>query len=78
LGGGVNYSVKEIYQQVAKLVGSETIPVYRPDLKGEAEETLADIYAARALGWQPKITLQQGLASFVDYYRTRGVPQLEN
>jgi UDP-glucose 4-epimerase len=78
LGSGVSYSVKEIYQQVAKLLESKTIPAYRPDLLGEAEETLADICAAKALGWQPKITLEQGLASFVDYYRVRGVPQLEN
>jgi nucleoside-diphosphate-sugar epimerase len=78
LGGGVSYSVKEIYQQVAKLLDSSAIPAYRPDLQGEAEETLADISAARELGWQPKITLEQGLASFVDYYRTRGVPQLDN
>ena len=78
LGSGVSYSVKKIYQQVAKLLESSTIPAYRPDLQGEAEETLADISAATELGWQPKITLEQGLASFVDYYRTRGVPQLEN
>lgn len=78
LGSGVSYSVKEIYQQVAKLLESKTTPAYRPDLQGEAEETLADISAARALGWGPKTTLEQGLASFVDYYRARGVPQLEN
>jgi nucleoside-diphosphate-sugar epimerase len=78
LGGGVSYSVKEIYQQVAKLLESKTRPAYLPDLQGEAENTLADISAAKALGWQPKITLQQGLASFVDYYRARGIPQLEN
>ena len=78
LGSGVNYSVKDIYQQVAKLLGSETPPAYRPDLPGEAVETLADISAARALGWRPKITLEQGLASFVGYYRANGVPRLEN
>jgi UDP-glucose 4-epimerase len=78
LGGGVSYSVKQIYLQVAKLLESKTIPAYRPDLQGEAEETLADISAAKALGWHPKITLERGLASFVDYYRVRGVPQLEN
>jgi nucleoside-diphosphate-sugar epimerase len=78
LGSGVSYSVKEIYEQVAKLLESATAPAYRPDLQGEAQETLADISAARALGWEPKTTLEHGLASFVDYYRACGLPQLEN
>jgi UDP-glucose 4-epimerase len=78
LGSGVSHSVLEIYQQVAKLLGSRTVPSYRADLPGEAEETLADISAASGLGWQPKITLERGLASLVEYYRDRGLPELRN
>jgi UDP-glucose 4-epimerase len=78
LGSGVSHSVLEIYRQVAKLLGSRTVPSYRADLPGEAEETLADISAARGLGWQPKITLERGLASLVEYYRDRGLPELRN
>lgn len=76
LGSGRSYSVGEIYQRIAKLLGSTIAPLYRQDLPGEAEETLADISAAKCLGWEPKVTLEQGLASFVEYYRTHEVPEL--
>jgi UDP-glucose 4-epimerase len=74
LGSGVNHSVKEIYERVVAILGTNLLPIYKPDLPGEAQETLADISAARALGWRPKVSLDQGLRSFVDYYRRTGIP----
>jgi UDP-glucose 4-epimerase len=76
LGSGRNYSVREVYQQVAKVLGTTIAPVYRPDLPGEAQETLADISSAKDLGWEPRVTLDRGLASFIDYYRSSGLPEL--
>jgi nucleoside-diphosphate-sugar epimerase len=73
LGSGKNYSVREVYQQIAKMLGTTIAPVYRPDLPGEAEETLADISSAKDLGWEPQVTLERGLASFIDYYRSSRV-----
>lgn len=73
LGSGVNYSVREIYEHVASILKMDTRPLYQPDLPGEANETLADITAAKKLGWEPKVDLKQGLHSFVDYYRERGI-----
>jgi nucleoside-diphosphate-sugar epimerase len=69
LGSGRCYSVREIYEAVAKLLDTNVKPLFKPDLPGEAQETLADISAARALGWQPSINLDQGLRSFVEYYK---------
>jgi UDP-glucose 4-epimerase len=77
LGSGRSYSVHEIYQRIAKLLDSTAAPLYRQNLPGEAEETLADISAAKSLGWEPKVTLEQGLASFIKYYHTRGLPDLK-
>jgi len=74
LGSGVNHSVKEIYERVVAILSTNLLPIYKPDLPGEAQETLADISAARALGWRPKVSLDQGLRSFVDYYRRTGIP----
>jgi len=76
LGSGSNYSVREVYEQIAKALGTTIEPVYRPDLSGEAQATLADISAARELGWEPQVSLEHGLVSFIDYYRTRGLPEL--
>ena len=69
LGSGINHSVNEIYATIAGLLGSDVLPEYRENLPGEAEVTLADISAARALGWSPKTTLEQGLQASVEYIR---------
>jgi UDP-glucose 4-epimerase len=73
LGSGVNHSVKDIYEQVASILKTDMPPLHQPDLPGEAVETLADITAAKQLGWMPKVTLDQGLRSFVEYYREKGI-----
>jgi nucleoside-diphosphate-sugar epimerase len=70
LGSGKNYSVLDIYGKVAELLGKEIAPEHRPDIPGdEAEETLADIGAARALGWQPKVSLVEGLQRSIAFIR---------
>jgi len=73
LGSGVSYSVMEIYEQVKAILRTDIPPLHQPDLPGEAQETLADISTAKALGWQPKVSLEQGLRTFVTYYREKGV-----
>ena len=73
LGSGVNYSIRDIYNFVAALLQTDISPRFEPDLIGEAQENLADISRARALGWIPKISLEDGLRRFVDYYRTMNI-----
>ncbi|MFZ1728606.1 MAG: NAD-dependent epimerase/dehydratase family protein [Bacteroidota bacterium] len=70
LGSGMNHSINEIYAIIARIVGSEQTPEYRENLPGEAQLTLADTSRARALGWIPKTSLEQGLAASIDYIRT--------
>ena len=67
LGTGVNYSVREIYDEIATQLGTSIQPEFRPDLPGEAQANLADISAARALGWEPRIDLHEGLARSIEY-----------
>ena len=67
LGTGVNYSVREIYDEIATQLGTSIEPEFRPDLPGEAQANLADISAARALGWEPRIDLREGLARSIEY-----------
>jgi nucleoside-diphosphate-sugar epimerase len=70
LGSGTNVSVSEIYERIRTLLGSSIQPTYKPDLPGEAEENLADITTARALGWEPKTSLDDGLCASIDFIRT--------
>ena len=70
LGAGVNYSVNDIYALLAEMLGVHIPPVRNPDLPGEAETTLADITAARKLGWAPKTALRSGLEHAIAYIKS--------
>ena len=69
LGSGINYSVNEIYSTIASLLGSSVKPVHKPDLPGEAFANLADITEAARLGWSPKVDLQTGLMSSIEFIK---------
>jgi UDP-glucose 4-epimerase len=69
LGSGQNYSVNEIYEMIAGLLKTHITPVRKPDLPGEAQQTLADIANARHFGWKPKTTITEGLKSMIDFIK---------
>jgi len=75
VGSGTRYSVREIYEQIASLLGSHVEPEFKPDLPGEAETTLADISKAVALGWRPKTSLEDGLQQSIAYIRQHVISQ---
>ena len=50
IGSGINYSVREILDKISKMLGVVPDPIYKDDLPGEAQVTLADITQARSLG----------------------------
>lgn len=70
LGSGENFSVKEIYEMISKLLGSDIKPIYKNDLPGEAFQNLADITEAKNLGWSPKISLKDGLNRSIDFIKS--------
>lgn len=69
IGSGINYSVREILDKISKMLGVDPDPIYKDDLPGEAQVTLADITKARSLGWEPKTSLEAGLERAIDYIR---------
>ena len=77
VGTGVNYSVNEVYQLVEELLQTGLKPIYKPDLPGEAQVTLADITAGRELGWQPKVDIHEGLRRSIQYIRERVLQAVE-
>jgi nucleoside-diphosphate-sugar epimerase len=76
LGSGVSYSVREVFDRIARLLAIDVEPTYEPDLPGEAEETLADITLARSFGWEPRIDLDAGLTRSIAYIRKDVIPQV--
>lgn len=77
LGSGRSYSVREVYEAIRDLTGSDLEPEYAPNLPGEAFETRADISAARSLGWAPKADLTEGLRRSIAYIREHVLAQPE-
>ena len=69
LGSGKNYSVNEIYKIIAGLLNSDIKPVYKPDLPGEAFANLADISLAMSIGWNPRVDLETGLKTSIEFIR---------
>jgi UDP-glucose 4-epimerase len=70
LGSGVNYSVHEILDKIAKMLRVNPAPIYKDDLPGEAWVTLADITQAKSLGWKPQTSLEVGLERAIEYIRS--------
>lgn len=73
VGSGTNYSVNEIYALVEGLMKTGLKAISKPDLPGEAEITLADISAAKSLGWSPRINMEEGLRRTIDYLRGKAM-----
>jgi len=69
LGSGINYSVHEILDKISKMLGVNPDPIYKNDLPGEAQVTLADIAQASSLGWGPKTPIEVGLERAIEYIR---------
>jgi len=78
VGTGVNYSINEVYQLVEELLQTGLKPIYKPDLPGEAQVTLADITAARELGWHPKTDVHEGLRRSIRYIQERVLQAVTN
>lgn len=76
LGMGKNVSVLEIYQKIAEIIGTNIQPEFKSDQPGEAQENLADISKAQALGWQAKVSLEAGLKGSIDYIKEKVLPIL--
>ena len=65
-GSGTNTSINELYQMICKLMGKTVEAQYHPP-QFEPSQTLADINKAKKLlGWEPKISLEEGLKRTIE------------
>jgi UDP-glucose 4-epimerase len=67
LGRGIEYSVTEIVDAFSKAIGEEIKIEVDPARvrKVEREHLLADVSKLKALGWQPKIGIDEGIKTLV-------------
>jgi len=66
LGRGESYSILEIYDIIADLIGKKIPPVFKPLIGSPAKLNLADISEAKSLGWVPKTNLKEGLRTMIE------------
>ncbi len=71
VGSGTNFSVNEVYQLVENLLKSGLRPLYKPELPGEAQITLADLTSAIAMGWKPRVAITEGLSRTIEYLQSK-------
>ncbi len=67
---GHGITLNEIASRLRDEVGAEVEIEYGPERAGDVRHSMADISAARAdLGYEPTVTLEEGVHRTVDYYR---------
>jgi nucleoside-diphosphate-sugar epimerase len=55
-----------------EIIGSDVDPVYEAGRPGEVRHSQADVSRAReALGFEPAISIEEGLARTVEFFRER-------
>jgi UDP-glucose 4-epimerase len=69
IGSGRDHSVTDILREIQDLLGTSLEPIHKADMPGEAQRTCADVSSARALGWEPRVPLREGLQHSIDYIR---------
>ena len=71
IGTGVETSDRDLHTLVAKAAGAADNPEFAPARLGDLERSSLDSTRAReVLGWQPQVTLEEGIAKTVDYFKS--------
>jgi UDP-glucose 4-epimerase len=71
LGGGSRTTVNEVIETIGSLIGREPRVDRREVQKGDVRHTAADTSAARReIGFDPKVSLAEGLSRQVDWQKT--------
>jgi dTDP-glucose 4,6-dehydratase len=72
IGNPHELTIEEIARTIIKLVGSNSKIVYRPLPVDDPKQRRPDITRARTiLGWEPKVSLEEGLLKTVDYFKAK-------
>ncbi len=70
LGNPGEFTIRELAERVIAKTGSSSEIVYKPLPADDPTQRCPDIsYAREVLGWEPGITLEEGLAPTIDYFR---------
>ena len=72
LGNPRELTIKEIAEMIIDLTGSHSKLVYKPLPKDDPTRRKPDITLAKEkLSWEPKVMLEEGLKSTIEYFKNR-------
>jgi UDP-glucose 4-epimerase len=66
IGTGDSTTVNQLANLVVKILGKDISTIHLDERKGDARHSLADIIKARAIGYKPKYSLEEGLREMIN------------
>jgi GDP-L-fucose synthase len=70
IGSGVDISISDFAKKIAEVVGFEGNMEFNSSMPEGTPRKLLDITKALSLGWQPKISLEDGLVSTYEWFES--------
>lgn len=70
LGVGIDHSVREYYEMVINLFGTELKIIADPSKPVGIKRKLLDISLAQSFGWEPKTNIESGIEATINWYLT--------
>ena len=70
IGTGKELSIKELAQKIAMLTGFNGTILWDSSKPDGTKRKLLDISRIKQLGWSPRVTLDEGLASTISWYKS--------
>jgi dTDP-glucose 4,6-dehydratase len=72
IGNPQELTIEQIARLIIKMTGSKSQVVYKPLPEDDPKVRQPDITRARSLlGWEPKVTLEEGLGKTIEYFREK-------
>jgi dTDP-glucose 4,6-dehydratase len=72
IGNPHEMSIEDMAKTIIRMTGSKSRIVYKPLPTDDPKVRKPDITRARTLlGWEPKVGLEEGLTSTIEYFRTK-------
>ena len=83
VGSGIEVSIKELAETIADVVGYKGLIMWDTEKPNGTMRKVMDVSRMKATGWEPKISLREGIQSTYDWFiesqgAIRGMDDLES